>query len=153
MDDLIDSVADLIDVRDRDGLEATLARIAFELAGARTLTFWRVYHRGERTVLRRRVVLPAGLESAGSLEGDDIPIAAAAEPLRLAFEFKNIARWRDRPDDPAGCVFPVFSGADLLGLLQIEVPSDLDRARIALVSGMLRVYRSHLAALDYARHR
>jgi diguanylate cyclase (GGDEF)-like protein len=148
MDDLIDSVADLIDGRDRDGLEATLARIAFELAGARTLTFWRVYHRGERAVLRRRVVLPEELEGAG--EADDIPIVMASEPLRLAFESKNVARWRDRPDDPAGCVFPVFSGADLLGLLEIKVPSDLDRARIALVSGMLRVYRSHLAALDYA---
>jgi diguanylate cyclase (GGDEF)-like protein len=149
MADLIDSVADLIDVRDRDGLEATLARIAFELAGARTLIFWRVYHRGERVVLRRRVVLPTARDGAVFSEGEDIPIAAAAEPLRLAFESKSVARWRERPGDRTGCVFPVFSGSELLGLLEIEVASELDRERIALVSGMLRVYRSHLAALEY----
>jgi diguanylate cyclase (GGDEF)-like protein len=149
MADLIDNVADLIDVRDRDGLEATLARIAFELAGARTLTYWRVYRRGERTVLRRRVVLPSEPESAGFPESDEIYLAAAAEPLRVAFEARNVARWRERPGDLAGCVFPVFSGSELLGLLAIEVASELNRERIALVSGMLRVYRSHLAALEY----
>ena len=67
MADLIDSVADLIDGRDRDGLEATLARIAFELAGARALTFWRVYRRGRADVLlRRRVVLPPTLRALAS---------------------------------------------------------------------------------------
>ena len=150
MADLIDNVADLIDVRDRDGLEATLARIAFELAGGRTLVFWRVYRRGERAFLRQRIVLPSTLEGGGFDEGDEVPVAAAAEPLRLAFQSRAITRWRDRPGDPAGCVFPVFGGTDLLGLLEIELGSDLDRERIALVSGMLRVYRSHLAALEYA---
>jgi diguanylate cyclase (GGDEF)-like protein len=59
-------------------------------------------------------------------------------------------RWRDRPDDPTSCVFPVIGASDVRGLIEIEIVGDIDRDRLAIVSGMLRIYRSHLAGLDYA---
>lgn len=148
MIDLMHSVAALIDERDREGLEVTLARVTFELAGARALTFWRVYRRSDGVWLRKRVALPpspAGCEP----QEDDVPISAVGSPLKLAYELKNFVRWRDRARGGAGCVLPVPGEAEPLGLIDIEFSCELDRDRILLLKGMLRIYSSHLAALDY----
>ncbi|HXT07723.1 MAG TPA: GGDEF domain-containing protein [Roseiarcus sp.] len=148
MIDLMHSVADLIDERDREGLEVTLARVAFELAGARALTFWRVFRRSDGVWLRKRVTLPptaAGCEP----QEDDAPIGEAGSPLKLAFELKTLVRWRDRASRRNGCVLPVPSEAEPVALVDIELACELDRERIALLKGVLRIYRGHLAALDY----
>jgi diguanylate cyclase (GGDEF)-like protein len=148
MTDLIHCVADLIDERDREGLEVALARVTFELAQARALTFWRVFRRAEGVWLRKRVALPARAEGASPHE-DDMPLAAAPDSLRLAYESKNFVHWSGRPRDPAGCVLPVHGVSDVLGLIEIETASELGHEQICLLMGMLRIYRSHLAALDY----
>ena len=150
MSDIIQCVADLIDVRDRESLEVTLARVTFELAGARALTFWRVFRRADGVWLRRRVVLPPTADGCEPHDEEDVAAAQAKEPLRIAHESKNFVRWRERPDDPTSCVFPVLGASDVLGLIEIELVGDFDRDRLAVVSGMLRIYRSHLAGLDYA---
>ncbi len=148
MIDLMHSVADLIDERDREGLEVTLAHVTFELAGARALNLWRVFRRVDGVWLRKRVALPS--TAAGSEpQEDDLPLAAAGSPLRLAYELKNLVRWRDRKTRRTGCVLPVTSEAEPLGLIEIELSAELDQDRISLLKGMLRIYRSHLAALDY----
>ncbi len=148
MTDLIHTVADLIDERDREGLEVTLARVTFGMARARALTYWRVFRRGDGVWLRMRVALPEhlGPAKAGT---DDMRLAAASEGLRLAYESRNLVRWRDRPGHPKGCVLPVQGANEVLGLIEIAVDSDIDRERQSLLAGMLRIYRSHLAALDY----
>ena len=148
MTDLIHTVANLIDERDRDGLELTLARITFEMARARALTLWRVFRRVDGMWLRKRIVLP---ETAGSVEAgeSELRLGAASEGLRLAYESRNVVRWRDLPGHPRGCVLPVQGASEVLGLIEIELGRELDRDRQSIIAGMLRIYRSHLAALDY----
>jgi len=145
MSDLIDKVADLIDERDREGLEATLARVAFQLSRARALTLWRAFHRVDGVWLRKCAALP---ETVGALPPpqDDLPLGLACEPLRLAYETRALARWRG---DLMGCVLPVLGEKGVLGLIEIETDGDLDEDGLSLLLGMLRIYRSHLAALDY----
>ena len=148
MTDFIHKVADLIDERDREGLEVTLARVTFQLAEARALTLWRIYPRSDGVWLRKRVVLPGPAEGCEPHE-EDVALDRATQPLRLAYETRNVARWRDRPGDPVGCVLPVQGASGVLALIEIELAAELDRDVVSLLSGMLRIYRSHLAALDY----
>ena len=150
MSDLIHSVADLIDERDRENLETTLARVAFQFGGARTLTLWRAFRRADGVWLRRRVTIGAAGAQFPASDEDDERLELAPEPLRLACESRQPARWRARAPDGAGCVFPIQRGGDVFGLLAIESDSELDRERMSALSGVLRIYRSHLAALDYA---
>ncbi len=149
MTDLIQTVADLIEGRDREDLETTLAHVLFELSGALKLALWRVYRRADGVWLRRRAVLPPAALGSSPYE-DDTPLAAAPEPLRLAYETRNFLRWRDRARGSVGGVLPVPGGAEVLALIVIETASELERDCAALLSGVMRIYRSHLAALDYA---
>jgi hypothetical protein len=78
--------------------------------------------------LRKRVAPPS--TAAGSEpQEDDLPLAAAGSPLRLAYELKNLARWRDRKTRRTGCVPPVTNEADPLGLIEIELSADPLRRR------------------------
>ena len=132
MIDLMHSVAELIDERDREGLEVTLARVMFELAGARALTFWRVLRRPDGIWLRKRVALPptaAGCEP----QEDDGPIGAVGSPIKLAYESKTFVRWRDRATRRSGCVIPALGEVGPSGLIDIELSGEIDRERILLL--------------------
>jgi diguanylate cyclase (GGDEF)-like protein len=149
MTDLIQTVADLIEERDREGLEATLARVFFDLSGARALTLWRVHRRADGAWLRRSVGLPAGGDAGGGAGGADLPLADAPGVLRLACESRNVERARARPGRPIAYALPLQGADEVLGLIEIVADGEIDRERINLLTGMLRIYRSHLAALDY----
>jgi GGDEF domain-containing protein len=149
MHHLVNSVAELIDERDRESLEVTLARVTFELSGALALSFWRAFERSDGVWLRRRVAMPAGAESVEPLEAD-VPLAVASAPLREAFALRNAAAVCDRATGRRVYVLPVLGGQGPLGLIKIEAEGEIDGERLAGLSGMLRIYRSHLAALDYA---
>ena len=149
MSHLVNSVADLIDERDRESLEVTLARVTFELSGAKALSFWRGFERSDGVWLRRRVAMPARAEGLELTEAD-VPLVAASAPLREAYAQRSATV---APSASAGrrlCVLPVLGGEGPLGLIEIETEGEIDGERIAALSGMLRIYRSHLAALDYA---
>ena len=145
MSHLVNSVADLIDERDRESLETTLARVTFELSGAHRLNLWRAFERSDGVWLRRRATMPAASDL--SLEAD-VRLEDASAPLRQAFDTRAAASLGE-----AGrrhYVLPVLGVAGALGLIEIESASEIDGERLAALSGMLRIYRSHLAALDYA---
>jgi diguanylate cyclase (GGDEF)-like protein len=91
--------------------------------------------------------LPAARHEAEPQQ-DDVALAAAPEPLRLAYRSKSVARCCGEPGRPIGYVLPV-QGPEVLGLIEIETAAELDGERLSVLAGMLRIYRSHLAALDY----
>ena len=147
MSHLVDSVAELIDERDRESLEVTLARVTFELSGAVSLSFWRAFERSDGIWLRRRAAIP---ERADGLAEADVPLPAVRAPLRQAYEAGAVAASRDETSGRRLYVLPVLGSAGPLGLIEIETDVEIDGERFAGLSGMLRIYRSHLAALDYA---
>jgi diguanylate cyclase (GGDEF)-like protein len=145
MSNLVNSVAELIDERDRESLEATLARVTFELSGARALSFWRAFERSDGVWLRRRAAIPASAEAEA-----DVALPAAPALLRRAYEDRAVAASRESGTERRLYVLPVQGNAGPLGLIEIEMDGEIDGERMAGLSGMLRIYRSHLAALDYA---
>ena len=146
---LVNSVAELIDERDRESLEVTLARVTFELSGARSLSFWRAYERSDGVWLRRRAMMPAGPDGATPMEGD-VPLGAASVTLQEAYAKRRAAAGPDPTTEGQRYVLPILGGHGPLGLIEIEAEGAIDGERLAGLSGMLRIYRSHLAALDYA---
>ena len=147
MSHLVNSVAELIDDRDRESLEVTLARVTFEISGARSLSFWRTFERSDGVWLRRRAAIPVRVDG---LAEADVPLLAAAGPLRQAYAERAVALSHQGAAGRRLYVMPVLGNAGPLGLIEIETDLDLDVERLAGISGMLRIYRSHLAALDYA---
>ena len=149
MSDLVNSVAELIDERDRESLEATLARVTFELSGAKALSFWRGFERSDGVWLRRRASMPARAAGFEPMEAD-VPLDAASAPLRRAYAQRSAVAASSAATGRRLYVLPVLGGDGPLGLIEIESEGEIDGERLAALSGMLRIYRSHLAALDYA---
>ena len=78
--DVIELVATLIDVRDKDNLEIALARVMFDLVGAPRLTIWRVAKSGGEVTLRERIRLCAsGVQETQISETSPIPLAQLRE--------------------------------------------------------------------------
>lgn len=144
MTELIHTVADLTDLRNKDVLEAALARVIFELAEVQRLSIWRVLAEAGGVWLRERLSLP-------SRQGPE-------REINLEDARKE---WRDcyarrcyiyAPPDEAGLcchVFPLWNEREIVGLLELLRPSRLEGIQEHTVDGLLRVYRNHLGLLDY----
>jgi diguanylate cyclase (GGDEF)-like protein len=154
MPHLIESIGDLTDSRDEDELEATLAAVTFELAGARRLVLWRVVNREGGIWLRRRLELPSpeAASPAGRSGGAQRELLALdSQPaLRACYDARMHIRRRGARSGSIRYVFPVVSMRDVVGLMEIVrgVPFREDEER--LVFGMLRIYRNHLGLLDHS---
>jgi len=152
MGNLIDSVADLTDLRDRDALEATLATVTLELIQASRLTLWKVIYRGGVVRLRQRVNLVA----RGAPENAD-PTIDPNMLLPLVFrpdlyDCFHAGTTLCRPASGSGeirYVFPVLDGHNVIRLLEILRSSPLREDQERMIVGMLRIYSNHLGVLDY----
>ncbi len=154
MPHLIESIGDLTDSRDEDELEATLAAVTFELAGARRLALWRVVHHEGDVWLRRRLQLPPpeGASSAGRCAGAEQELLAldALPALRACYDARmHIRRTRARSDS-FRYVFPVVSLREVVGLMDVVRGAPLREDEERLVLGLLRIYRNHLGLLDHS---
>lgn len=152
---LIDNVAELTDVRDRDELEDTLASAMFELTGAASLSMWRVAPKNRRVELRRTVWLEAGrCVAAGERSGAGAArkhAAGASKPALLAC-YDSKMHQRQGPD-PCGLyreIFPVSNSRDVIRLLEIQRVSPLHEEEAQLILGLLRIYRNHLRMLEHS---
>ncbi|HXZ15438.1 MAG TPA: GGDEF domain-containing protein [Roseiarcus sp.] len=146
--DLIDRVAALIDVRNKDDLELTLARVMFDFVGASRLVVWRVsLHEGEVTLQER-----VRLSETGSIDGQDAALAHAPlrhmdAKLQTTFHTKSDVSGRGG-EGAMRYVYPVLDSGDVVGLLEIERRTCFDNGHDRLVRGLIRIYRSHLGILD-----
>lgn len=153
---LINSVAGLTDLRDRDELEVTLASVMFELIGPLKLSLWRlVSHLGDLR-LRQRVLAVAGSRAAISdtlTDVADLPRLDAEAGLRACYDSKTPLLLLGRDPSGARChVFPVMSDREVVGLLEIHHATPLREYQERLVAGLLRIYRNHLRLLDASEY-
>lgn len=148
---LINSVADLTDLRDRDELEVTLASVMFDLIGPSSLSLWRVVNHLEVLRLRQRVRAVAGSRAAVAdtlTAVEDLPTLDSHSVLRACYDSKVPLRL-GRADNGQRChVFPVMGHREVVGLLEIHHPTPLREYQERLVAGLLRIYRNHLRVLD-----
>lgn len=147
MMDLIDSVATLIDVRDRDDLEITLASVMFELVAASELILWRVKTTDGSPEFTERLYL-SSLRAPRTVPPTGQPLEEMSAELRAAYETKQ---YFYRGYGRQGCsrhVFPVLDGTQVVCLIEIERSPHLTKDQERLVLGLMRIYRSHLGILE-----
>src|SRR5262245_62114976 len=146
---LINSVAGLTDLRDRDELEITLASVMFDLIAPSRLSLWRVVdHMGELR-LRQRVLAASGssVATADTLtDTNDLPTLDSQEGLRACYDRREPLRLGRNGE--LRHVFPVMSDREVVCLLDIHHPTPLREYQERLVAGLLRIYRNHLTVLD-----
>jgi diguanylate cyclase (GGDEF)-like protein len=147
---LIDIVADLTAVRDREKLETSLSQLLFTQLDARTLT----YH--------RLVPCEGGprLWPVVRVNHDGVRrLAEANDPTRL----QPVEGWRARAvnerstlrlsarGEPRCCyLLPVLAEREPVGLIEADgVRKMLSPEREIAVETLLRIYRNQLALLDY----
>jgi diguanylate cyclase (GGDEF)-like protein len=151
---LINSVGDLTFLRDREGLEITLASVLYELLGAQRLVLWRVAANSQGLRLRQRAALEGSNRVAISethTPVHELPLLDSVPRLKACFDAK-VPIHLDRNSGRHIHVFPISSDREVIGLLEVEHVERLREDHERLVTGMLRVYRNHLSVLDYSEH-
>lgn len=150
---LIESVAAATQHRDRDALDASVARLLFEFSEADRVTLSRVLGEGDEARVRNLLTLARGVTSPGADEATDY---AALPKLSDRADWMQAMQSRDVVHLPATSkggvhhsVFPLFGETSLHGLIEIESARALDPRQAQLVLALLRVVRNHVAALEY----
>lgn len=150
---LIETVADLTAERDRESLEASLAQLLRAQLDARGVTYLRLVpaEGGPRLwpVLRATATGCHRLGDASdprrlpAVEGSRARCLAERAVLRLSV--------RDEPR--CSYLFPVLAEREPVGLIEADgVEATLSIERESAVANLLRIYRNHLALLDYGEH-
>lgn len=151
MSDLVNRLANLTAIRDRDALDLALVNAIQEL-----LT--------PLSTASCRLVGDSGqqhwLVSAKLIEGQTKPTCdsvwapvqflptAQSHPLRLLANAKQQLQQSDT--SPSTAVFPLAGTVDSVGVLEVETSAPLDEASLRLVSGVLRLYANFQGLLDYS---
>lgn len=155
MSKLITYVADMTSQRDRDMLEISVADVLFRLLNAERLNLWRVAE--DRAGLRGRLL--AGLQRGESISMSDPTMDVRDWPLVAdmpGVEHCCSTGMPVRLEPESGCAyrhyFPLSNERQVIGVLEVEHMDPLDGQQEQLIDGMLRIYRNHLALLDYSEH-
>jgi diguanylate cyclase (GGDEF)-like protein len=148
---LIESVASATAHRDRDELDAAIARLLLDFLEAERVRVLRLVDDGGVASVQVGVAIDrdgrteaaAGRRNPSKLMRLDFDPAwsecvATRDPVH-AIDAEG--RWRS--------VFAVLGERDVLGLLEIEVEVALAPRDTRLVEGILRIMRNHLALLEY----
>lgn len=148
---LVDRLADLTGLRDRDVLDVTLATAIRDLLRPMSVAIYRrVGEPGaERWMTRARLGADDAVATADPAWADleSLP-PLAAHPARLeAMEREWIVQV---PGDPCACVFPLTTDVDARGVLEIVTGATLGDEAQRQVAGVLRIYRNFQGLLDYS---
>jgi len=154
---LIELVAEATQHRDRDDLDAAIARLIADLIDPDKVTIYRVTFDGRNQRVERRVTIVR----RGPTIGPDRVGPAALPCVRDVEAWNECALLRDavhsQIENAEGrevqkSLYPIMAENELGGLLEIE----FDAARPALrtrdarlIAAVLRIVRNHLALLDY----
>lgn len=148
---LIESVAGATAHRDRDELDAAIARLLLDFLDAERVRVLRVIDDGGIPAIQIGVAIDreGRTEQAADrrnpskllrieLDPAWVQCVTTREPVHTV---DHDGRWRS--------VFAVLGERDVVGLLEIEVEVALAPRDTRLVEGILRIMRNHLALLEY----
>ncbi len=148
---LIDSVAAATAHRDRDDLDAALARLLFDFIEPQRVTVWRVLDVAGEPRVQRRISLARG--------GDELGPEEVADPAELP-RARDSLHWREcvmlqdvvHFESAGGSLhslFPLRGESSVLGMVEIEAGAGLAPRQASLVHGILRIIRNYVLLLDY----
>jgi len=152
MPEIIDHLASLTGLRDRDTLDVSLAYSIRDLLAPRRVAIYRlVGDPGEERWLNRSL-----------LDADSV--AATADPAWV--DLNDLPRAKERPswlecmttaqvisnkvDDSVVTLFPVISDTGSVGVIELETARPIGPKTRRLVFGVLRIYRNVQSLLDYS---
>jgi diguanylate cyclase (GGDEF)-like protein len=152
MSEIIDHLASLTGLRDRDTLDVTLAHAMRDfLAPKRVAVYRLVGDQGEERWLTRAALLadsPAATADPAWVDLDSLPRAAdRPEWLECLTTAKII---ESRTDSTVTTLFPVMSDTGAIGVIELQTERPIGAKIRRLVFGVLRIYRNVQALLDYS---
>ncbi|HET7774377.1 MAG TPA: GGDEF domain-containing protein [Burkholderiaceae bacterium] len=152
---LIDSVARITGMRDRDALNVTIAEVLVDWLRPESVAIYKIVGEGDgrRVLLRARLVDgQAHIESDVARDPDSLPRLSAMPYFRRCV--KNVSQVRITPPagSPVCTLFPIQNDAEVTGILAVETRQPLQAEQLRLVKGVLRIIRNLLAVLDYSEH-
>jgi diguanylate cyclase (GGDEF)-like protein len=148
---IIESVGRTTSYRDRDDLDLAVAQMVASFLHARRVSVYRVLDAGDCQRVARRVALgPDGAQfGADDLTHlDRLPAVNDQLAWRECVLLHDIVH-DEAPDGGWRSVFPLEGERGVIGMLEIVADEGLRGREAALVTGVLRIVRNHLALLDY----
>ncbi len=155
MTELIDSVANLTGFRDRDMIDVSVAAVLNDWLQPKKISLYKL----QGDAGQQRLFTRAQMSASDTVPSSDPPWISLEDlpelakfPARLECVNDNKAVRISVSGEGHVALFPVASESHVLGLIEIETTQPLTMAHERLVSGVLRIYRNHLALLDYSEH-
>lgn len=146
MSDLIHSLADVTGTRDRDVIDVSVTFLLQDLLKPRGVKVLKLAANGG-PVLEERAAMRSG-EAAPTFGALALhPSPAWSEPQRTCIEGRVVVRVP--ANDHHTTVFPITTDRRLVGLVEVETEAALGSREEDLVAALLRIYRNHVAILDY----
>lgn len=151
MINLVNSVAGLTALRDREELEIAVALVAADLSGASAGRVWRLArHLGEiRLHERARLADRRIIISEMPADLGDLPTLDSRRELRACYDSRTPAPVSLVHNGRRRHVFPMMGQGGVAGFLEIYGAAPLRDDQRELVCGFLRIYQNHLDVLDY----
>jgi diguanylate cyclase (GGDEF)-like protein len=152
MINLVDSVADLTALRDREELEIIMAMAASDLLEASEGKLWRIAGHATQLRLHERAWLAGRRVTISDMPWDigGLPTLASHRELRICYDQKTPLPFGPDANGRHRHVFPIVSSQGVVGFLAVCRAAPLDDDQRRLVSGLIRIYQNHLENLDYS---
>lgn len=152
--DIIESVVNVTEHRDRDLLEATLTSTLFELLGASRVSFYKVYSshgnlclkesvRADQQGIHQELNASEVLGNRIVLDGSSVYDNCIRQGEALICPFPEARHGR--------LLYPVKLHSSTVGILDIEaeLPQEIE---LKLISGFMKIYRNYLQLLEESEH-
>ncbi len=148
---LIESVAHTTSLRDRDHLNCAVARLLLTFLDAELVTIYQLIDDNGVKRVARSIELARGEgEPKAEVESEPASLPVLAEvPVWQDCVLRRDVVQHMSPNGLYCNVFPVSGERDVVGILEIQAVADLQPRDVGLVSGILRIFKNHLALLDY----
>ena len=152
MPEIIDHLASLTGLRDRDILDVSLAYSIRDLLAPRSVAIYRlVGDPGEERWLNRALLKadsPAATADPAWVDLNDLPRAKERPTWLESMTTGQVITLRD--GDKVTTLFPVVSDTGPVGVIELETKRSVGPKTRRLVFGVLRIYRNVQSLLDYS---
>lgn len=152
MSEIVDHLAELTDIRDRDVVDVTLVGAFRDLLHPDSIAIYRPVGEADeqRWLTRARLLAHETTPTADSVWADlrELP-ALRSLPLHQRCLRQQVAV-SGEADGQAISLFPLCTERDVAGVLDIRTRGPLSAEQLRLVSSILRVYRNFQGLLDYS---
>ena len=149
---LVNSVADLTALHDREELEIIMALAASDLLEASAVKLWRLAnHSGELRLHERALLVDRRATICDAPSNlNELPTLDSRREFSACYHSRTPLPLSPDENGRRRHVFPVMSARGIVGFLEICHAKRLSDNQQRVMSGLLRIYQNHLKILDYS---